>query len=182
MASRPQVVGGLLGSILAACAVAAPVVVNREGWVTHTYADPVGIPTACAGVTKDVQAGRVYSDADCEQKTAQALVEHGVEIAQCLPATLPTDTRAAFTSFAYNLGVQGFCASSVAVLARAGNLPAACAALRGYDKGKVQPGKPWSCAAQQRYIAKDGQRYCIFPGLVARRAEEQALCMRGLKP
>jgi lysozyme len=158
MANRGQIAGGVLGSVLAACAVAAPVIVQREGWVTKTYADPVAISTVCAGVT-GARPG-TYTDAQCEQMTAQALVQHGVAIAQCLPANLPTDTRAAFTSFAYNIGDGAFCKSRVARHANAGELPAACAAL-------------------SLYVYAGGKQ---LPGLVARRAEERALCMKGLKP
>ncbi|WP_165830734.1 lysozyme [Phenylobacterium soli] len=148
-----------MAAVFASAAIAAPLVVNREGWVTKTYSDPVEIPTACAGVTKGVVAGKTYTDEQCEQMTAQALVQHGLEVAHCLPENLPTDTRAAFLSFSYNIGSAGFCASRVAQLARAGRLGEACGALRLY----VFAGKK------------------KLPGLVARRAEEQALCERGLR-
>lgn len=160
MASRAQKSATLIGAVLAACALATPVVIQREGWITKTYADPVAISTACAGVTKGVKPGVTYTEAQCQQMTAQALVEHGVAIAQCLPENLPTATRAAFTSFSYNIGVAGFCKSSVAQLARAGRLGEACGALR-------------------KYVFAGGKKW---PGLVARRAEEQALCERGLRP
>ncbi len=158
MASRGQLAGGALGSVLAAAAVAAPLVVQREGWVTTTYADPVQIRTVCAGVT-GAKPG-TYTDAQCEQMTAAALVQHGVAIAQCLPKNLPTDTRAAFTSFAYNIGDGAFCRSSVARHANARDLRAACASLSlfTYAGGKQ------------------------LPGLISRRAAERALCLKGLKP
>lgn len=159
MGSTTQRISATLGAILAACAVAAPVVISREGWVTTTYADPVKIQTACAGVTKGVKPGVTYTDAQCQQMTAQALVEHGVGIAQCLPEKLPTDTRAAFTSLAYNLGVAKFCASSVALKAKAGDLAGACKAIGLYTyAGGVK-----------------------LRGLVDRRAEEMALCEKGLR-
>lgn len=160
MGNRTQIAGGVLGSILAACAVAAPVIINHEGWISQTYTDPVSIPTACAGVTKGVKAGATYTDAQCQQMTSQAIIEHGVAIAQCLPANLPTDTRAAFTSLSYNLGASAFCASSVARKARAGDLLGACQAIAAY-------------------VYAGGRK---LPGLVSRRADEVALCRKGLKP
>lgn len=159
MASRAQKAAGMMAAVMAAGALASPLIVNREGWVTRTYADPVGIPTACAGVTKGVVAGRTYSDAECEQMTSAAIVQHGAEIAACLPENLPVETRAAFTSFAYNVGSSAFCKSKVAQLARQGRLGEACGALR-------------------LYVFAKGKK---LPGLVARRADEQSLCEKGLK-
>lgn len=160
MASRSQIAGGILGSVLAAAAMAAPVIVKWEGWETVAYRDPVKIPTVCAGVTEGVIPDRTYTDAECRQKTAEAEVKIGLAIAQCLPANLPVETRAAFTSISYNLGAAKFCASSMARHANAGDLRAACASISLYTKAG----------------GKD------LPGLVARRADERALCMKGLKP
>lgn len=158
MANRGQIAGGVLGSVLAACAMCAPLVVKWEGWELKTYPDPIALPTACAGVTSGILPGKAYTDAQCQQMTAQALVQHGVAIAQCLPASLPAETRAAFTSLAYNIGDGAFCRSSVARHANAGDLRAACAAL-------------------SLYTFAGGKQ---LPGLVARRADERALCLKGL--
>lgn len=158
--SRGQVAGGVLGSVLAACALAAPMIVKWEGWAPVAYKDPVAIPTVCAGVTEGVIPNRTYTDAECQQKTAEAEVRIGLAIAQCLPANLPTATRAAFTSIAYNLGPTKFCASSMARHAVAGDLRAACASISLYTKAAGRE----------------------LPGLVSRRAEERALCLRGFQP
>lgn len=156
--ANAKATGGLLGAILAACAVCAPLVVQQEGWVLTVGPDPIGIATGCAGVTKGVKPGQKLTQGQCEQMTAAALVEHGAAIAQCLPAELPTDTRAAFTSFSYNVGVAAFCRSGVARKAVAGDLRGACAEL---DRWIYAGGKP-------------------LPGLVKRRAAERQLCERGL--
>lgn len=160
MANRGQIAGGVLGSVLAASAVAAPMIVKWEGWKTIAYRDPVAIPTVCAGVTEGVIPNRTYTDAECRQKTAEAEVKIGLAIAECLPADLPVETRAAFTSASYNLGPAKFCVSSMARHANAGDLRAACAAL-------------------SLYTYAGGRQ---LPGLVARRADERALCEKGLKP
>jgi lysozyme len=178
-----------LQAILAAAACAAGLVVAREGWVTKTAPDPVGIPTACAGVTAGVQPGKRYSDDECVEMTAAALTTHAAEIAPCLPDELPVETRAAFIDLAYNIGAAGFCATGVAARAKAGDLAGACAALTLYDKSRVRSAA-WPCPdapvsrtdrRSQRYVAKDGRRYCIFPGIVARRLAERELCERGLR-
>lgn len=154
----PRVAGAAIGAILAAAGAAAGLVVTHEGWLNKTYLDPVGIPTACAGITEGVVKGRTYSDDECIALTVQAVAKHGSEIARCLPAHLPTDARAAFTSFSYNVGTGAFCKSTLARKANAGDLRGACAEL-----------SRWTYAGGRQ-----------LPGLVTRRAAERAMCERGL--
>lgn len=149
-----------LSAILSACGLAAGLVVTHEGWVPKTYNDPVGIPTACAGVTEGVIPGRVYSDDECVQLTAAAMVKHGVGIDRCIKVEIPVDTRAAFTSFAYNVGVENFCGSTAAKRLNAGDAQGACAEL-------------------SRWVYAGGKQ---LPGLVRRRAAERSLCEKGLHP
>lgn len=150
--------GTKAAAILAAAAVAAPGVIQAEGWVNKAYNDPVGIVTACAGVTVGVVRGKAYSDGECLAMVSAALAQHGAEIYPCLPETLPLMTRGAFTSFAYNVGSTKFCASTLAKKARAGDLAGACNEL-----------PRWVYAGKTK-----------LPGLVKRRAAERALCERGL--
>lgn len=135
-----------------------------EGKVNVGYADPgprgVTLPTACYGSTKGIVLGKRYTDDECAAMLADDVLKHGLEIAPCLPDTLPTETRAAFTSAAFNLGARTFCSSSMSRKALAGDLPGACAAL-------------------DLYVFASGRR---MPGLVRRRAAERALCLKGLTP
>lgn len=149
-----------IAAVFAACAIATPLVVKNEGWLTKTYADPVGIPTACAGVTgAGVVKGKTYTPEECEIMTSDAVLKHALALRPCLPANLSPETGAAFISFGYNIGVGKFCGSGVSHKARAGDLPGACADL-------------------SKWIYAGGK---VLPGLVTRRAEERALCERGLK-
>jgi lysozyme len=102
--------------------------------------------------------GKRYTEEQCVQLLAQDAVKHGLEIAPCLPAELPQDTRAAFISFAFNIGSARFCSSGVSSKARAGDLAGACADL-----------SKWVFAGKVK-----------LPGLVTRRAAERALCEKGL--
>jgi lysozyme len=156
---KPSAPGNAIAAILASCALATPLVVASEGWVTRTYADPIGKLTACAGVTNGVVAGRTYSDEECSAMTSQAIVEHGVKIAPCIKVPIPNASRAAFTSFAYNAGPTAFCTSTMVRKLNAGDLAGACAEL---SRWTLAAGKP-------------------LPGLVKRRAAERALCEQGLK-
>jgi lysozyme len=148
-----------VAAVLAACGlVAAPVAVH-EGWIKVGYRDPVGIPTACAGHTgPEVKVGRVYTDAECADLLAADLLRHGMEIDRCMKVDPPPEVRAAFTSFAFNVGSAKFCGSTMAAKLNAGDAAGACAEL-------------------SRWIYAGGRK---LPGLVKRRAAERALCESGL--
>lgn len=148
-----------VAAVLAAAAIAVPTIAAFEGTVKVGYFDPVGIPTSCVGHTgPDAIVGRRYTDDECAAQLASDAVKHGLDIAPCLPDALPTETRAAFTSFAFNVGTGAFCKSTLSRKARAGDLAGACAELSRWTKAKGRE----------------------LPGLVRRRAAERALCERGL--
>jgi lysozyme len=156
--SKGKAAAALVAAVLAAAGLAAPSVVEHEGWLNKTYKDPIGVVSDCAGNTKGAKLGVTRTDAECQRRLADALVEHGLETAQCLPAELPVQTRAAFISFAYNVGSAKFCSSTLAKKARAGDLKGACAEL-----------SRWTLAGGK-----------VLPGLVKRRKAERALCEEGL--
>lgn len=155
----PSKVQASMAAMFAACCIAAPVVIQNEGWKTTTYTDAVGISTTCGGVTgAGVVKGKTYTDAACESMTEQALLKHAIDINLCLPETMPAETRAAFISFGYNIGAPKFCASTASAKALHGDLPGACAELSKWVNAGGHP----------------------LPGLVTRRAQERALCEHGL--
>jgi lysozyme len=150
-----------ISGLFAVAITAAPGVVDDEGWLLKTYRDPVGISTGCAGVTGvryGIEPGKSYTQAQCEEKTALALLDHAIETRRCLPSGIPVDTHAAFLRFGYNVGAAKFCASTLSRKARAGDLPGACAEL-------------------SKWIYAGGK---VWPGLVERRKRERAQCERGL--
>jgi lysozyme len=71
-----------------------------------------------------------------------------------MPPGLPEHVQAASVSFAYNVGAQAFCGSTMARKLRAGDMPGACAEL-------------------SRWVYAKGE---LLPGLVRRRAAERAMC------
>lgn len=152
----------LVAAVLAAAALAVPGIAIHEGYVPVGYPDPgvgVALPTACYGHTgPGVVIGQRYSEEQCASWLAQDAVAHGLDIAACLPEELPTQTRAAFTSFGFNVGSAKFCASTLARKARAGDLRGACDELRR-----------WTFAGGRQ-----------LPGLIRRRERERALCLSGL--
>jgi lysozyme len=152
-----------VAAVLAAAAVAVPTIAVYEGYVPYGYADPgplgVKLPTACYGSTKGIVLGKKYTAQQCADMLAADAVTHGLEIAPCLPDNLPIETRAAFTSFGFNVGTAAFCKSTLSRKALAGDLRGACAELSKWTK---------SAGREMR-------------GLVRRRAAERELCERGLK-
>ena len=156
--------GASIAALFAALSIAAPGLVRDEGWVTVTYNDPAkgaSLPTVCAGVTGakyGVQAGKSYSQAECEAMTARAMLDHAIAIQSCVPGNLPTKTHAAFIRFTYNVGAGAACSSTMMRKARAGDLRGACAEI-------------------PKWVYAGGK---IWPGLVKRRTYERALCDEGL--
>ena len=129
-----------------------------EGMILRGYTDPIGVVTACAGHTKTAVLGRPYTRAECERLLVEDLVEHAEGVKACVTRPIHPGPRAAFISFAYNVGVNKFCGSTMARLANAGDWKGACAEL-------------------DKWVYAGGQK---LPGLVARRAAERAVCEEDL--
>lgn len=134
---------------------------EHEGEVLTTYIDPVGVATVCYGDTDPVVAvpGATYSREDCLKSLERQLVAHAEPVLACAPGVAASpEMTAAFVSLAYNIGARAFCASTVVRRYRAGDYAGACAAIEmwRYAKGRE------------------------LPGLVRRRADERALCEKGI--
>jgi lysozyme len=130
-------------------------VAHHEGYIPRTYADPIGIPTACYGHTgTDVTPGREFSRAECEALLEGDLAEAYADVTRCIRAPMRDHQAAALTSFAFNVGGGALCKSTLARLANQGRWAEACAQL---DR--------WVYAGKRK-----------LPGLVKRRAAERAMC------
>lgn len=149
-----------------------PLVVTSEGVFNVGYADPVGIPTAGVGHTgKDVFVGKKYSDEKLAEWMVADLTEAEAIVDRCSPALLPAKTKAAFISFAFNVGQgrknvkDGFCTlksgkqPTFLRKAWAGDLEGSCNGLLAWDKAK-------------------GKR---LRGLTKRRKAERDLCLEGVR-
>jgi lysozyme len=150
------------GGALAATAAGLMAIVNvgkDEGLRLRTYKDIVGVPTYCYGETQGAVMGRTYSKEQCDTLLLRRLDEFAGKVEHCVKAPMSDKTLVAFTSFSYNVGINGFCSSTAVRLYNTGDRPGACRAM-GY----------WN---------KAGGR--VVPGLTARRARETALCLEGVK-
>lgn len=142
----------------AAAALVIPVVAYYEGKVNRTYVDPVGVLTSCYGHTgSELKPGQTFTDEQCLAQLEADLVKHTVAL-DCVRHPLSDGQKAAFLSFAFNVGNGAFCSSTLVRKANAGDMSGACAEL-------------------SRWTVAGGKE---LPGLVKRRATERALCERDL--
>lgn len=98
----------------------------------------------------------------CQRTLERDVKIHADGIMRCISVDVPKESLAAFVSFSFNVGVAGFCRSTVARRLNAGDLAGACAGLSEWDKARV-----------------NGKRQPV-KGLTRRRAAERALCEKGL--
>ena len=142
----------------AAAALAISAVSFYESTVQRTYRDPIGIITACTGHTgPELKMGQTFTREQCDDMLAKDLLEHAAAL-DCIKTPLADGQKAAYLSFAFNVGTGAFCGSTLARKANAGDMRGACAEL-----------SRWTLAGGRE-----------LPGLVKRRAAERALCERDL--
>lgn len=158
-AVRKRTVAG--GVIVAAALAAVPTVRTFEGQVLQPYYDVVGKLTWCSGETEGIPK-ESYTPQECDDMLAARLVEFSQAIDKCLPDDTPFQARVAFVSASYNIGVAGFCGSSMSRRALAGNMRGACDALLMWDKGRVNG------------VLR------VIRGLTIRRKKERELCLTGV--
>ena len=140
-----------------AAALAVPLVMKSEGFVPRTYRDPVGIVTSCFGHTgPELKIGQQFTPEQCREQLEDDLVKHAAAL-DCVKRPLTDGQKAAFLSFAYNVGGAKFCASTIVKKANSGDMSGACAEL-----------SRWTLAGGKE-----------LPGLVKRRAAERAICEKG---
>jgi lysozyme len=150
--SRQRLLAAVGAGAAALLLAAVPVF---EGTLFNTYRDPIGILTACTGHTgPELRLGQIFTHEQCEQMLVDDLAQHAAKVQACVRTPLTQGQRAAFVSFAFNVGGQAFCASTLARKANAGDMAAACAELSRWVLAGSKP----------------------LPGLVKRRAIERAWC------
>lgn len=139
-----------------------------EGYSEKTYVDPVGIPTAGYGHTgPDVVIGKWYSKAQAEGWLKEDLSEAAAIVEKCAPENIDVYQRAAFISFALNVGPgkkgvkDGFC------ILKSGRQPS-------HLKYAFEGNKEKSCEALLAWNKAGGK---VLNGLTRRRKAERELCM-----
>lgn len=142
---------------LAVVLLAAPFVALHEGVILGRYADPVGIPTACAGETDREIVGfrEQFTRDECIAVLGASLYQHALALDACIQRPLPRHQAAAVLSWSYHVGASAACHSTL---------------MR-----KLNAGKPF-CAELDRWVYADGRK---LKGFVRRRAAERRMCEVG---
>ena len=137
-----------------AVALAIPLIVHFEGYVPWVHRDPIGRLAACYGHDdQTLTPGKRFTAAECRAMLDQDLLKHS-EALDCIKTPMTDGQKAAFLSFAFNVGNKAFCQSTLARKANQGDMRGACAEL-----------SRWTLAGGKE-----------LPGLVRRRAAERAMC------
>jgi lysozyme len=142
--------------------MAIPILFGLEGMRNAAYRDVVGVLTICAGITRDVYAGEVRSDAQCAIDTKFEFLKYmrgwkGYLTAEAVQERLPSHRYAAFGLFTYNVGIGGAGKSTATKRLNAGNVIGSCEAMTWWNKAG---GRVWR-------------------GLVKRRTCESEMCLDG---
>lgn len=132
-----------------------------EGFRGRAYRDAVGIWTIGFGHTAMAGAPEVSQGMEISQAEAEKILAHDVDgfargVARLVSAPLNNNEFSALVSFAYNVGLGNFAASSV---------------LKA-----VNAGEPEAVPRRLQLWVKAGGR--VLPGLVKRRAAEAALFLK----
>lgn len=149
-----------------AAAICGPIVARFEdppgGPALRPYRDIVGVWTQCSGETKGITAKTQVQTAEgCQTMLDRRLAEFGSQVLRCTPSLKGYDKQLAATiSFAYNIGISGYCGSTAAKRFAAGprSWASACDAFLMWNKA--------------------GGR--VVKGLDNRRRAERALCLEDL--
>ena len=147
----------------ATLSVAVPLIAKWEGLRTTAYRDIVGVWTVCYGETKGVRPGDTYTEAECRAMLAREVADyraglHRYFTDQTKQSRLTPERDAAYTSLAYNVGIGGAGKSTATRRLNAGDIRGGCHAIGWWNRA--------------------GGR--VVRGLVNRRADEVALCLRGV--
>ncbi len=132
---------GGLAAIVGSAAAAALIIFTpaQEGRSLPTYRDIAGVLTYCDGATENAIAGKVYTPSECDAQLDRDLERHAVGVNACVPMDrLTLGQRIAFVDMAYNVGIHGFCQSTMARLALANDVVGSCAAMFAWNQARIK--------------------------------------------
>jgi lysozyme len=155
--SRKVGIGAATGAVLAA---AGALITPWEGIYTKPYYDIVGVKTVCIGATaaEGVDLNRDYTIAECKAMLVKSLPKYDDGIRKCVTRDMPDSVRIAMISATYNIGIGGFCKSTMRARINLGDYRGACEALLMWNRA--------------------GGR--VVKGLDNRRRDERKVCLQGI--
>jgi len=166
MSFKRMALAGVMVASVAAAGVAIPFIKPHEGRELAAYQDGVGVWTICDGETLGVRQGDTRTDQECDQITKDRVTEFAANVAALVNRPLAVQTHAAFTSFAYNVGLANFGRSTALKKLQRGDIAGACAEITRWT---YVGGKDCRVRANRCY------------GIVTRRWAEHDLCLKGLE-
>lgn len=106
-------------------------IVTREGYTDHAIIPTRGdVPTYGFGTTTGVKMGDRTTPVRALQRAATDLdTVYEAAVKRCVTAPLHQREYDVYVSMAYNIGAAGFCGSSIAARANAGDYVGACNAI-----------------------------------------------------
>lgn len=149
----------------AALLIALPFICGQEGTSLKAYQDTAKVWTVCSGIAH-VPAGTVETKPQCDAMTKNKITGYMNSVYDLSGEKQP-DVLAAYTSFAYNIGLSAFARSQTLKLEKSGDLAGSCSAMMHWV---VAGGKDCRIRSNNCY------------GLVTRREAERDLCLKGLQP
>lgn len=118
-------------------------IATHEGFVDHTYDDAAGIKTIGYGHTgADVKAGQTITRQDAQELLVKDAQKHWDGIKKYIKVPISQNEADAYTSFAYNVGVNNFKNSTLLKKLNAKDYEGACKQLLRWNRsgGKVLKG------------------------------------------
>lgn len=110
-----------------------------EGTKLTTYRDIGGVLTYCTGATEHAVWGKTYTPDECRAQLDKDLAEAAEGVVACMHVPLSDGQAIAFVDAAYNIGIAGFCHSSMARLTNAGDKAGGCNALMLWNTVHGEP-------------------------------------------
>lgn len=149
-----MLIGGTV--VASALLIASPVIMEFEGKENAAYLDAVGIPTICYGHTATAEPGQTASDEQCQALLNTDMRYALASMTHCIRKPLEPHEWAAVTSWAYNVGTNAACKSTLVRMINNGN-----------------SASEW-CNQLSRWKYAGGRE---LKGLVRRREAELELCL-----
>lgn len=164
MSLKPKIAAATAAAVIA---ISASFIQPFEGTALVPYRDTVNVWTVCTGHTgKDVIRNKTYSKQECDALFRSDLGVALDGVNRRLTLDVPDTTRAAFTSFVFNVGESKFASSTMLKLANKGDLVGACHQLTA-----------WRYAGGQDCSVRANGCY----GIWLRRQAEKSLCLTDLQ-
>lgn len=113
-----------------------------EGVRQVAYRDVAGVPTICVGHTEGVRMGMTATEQMCRDLLSDDAYTFWEAVDGAVKSDMSPWQWAAWTSFAFNMGVGAFNGSTLLRLANEGKIEAACRELPKWNKAKRGPGGP----------------------------------------